>query len=513
MSLLEIIKLSHSFGDNILFKDACFNLNKGEHIGIVGKNGTGKSTFIKICTGQLIPDEGRIIWQPDVKRGYLDQYAQIDKTLTIDTFLKTAFVKLYEMEKKMNSLYEEAEKCSNVLKRAAQYQEELERQEFYLIDTKIDQIMEGLGLTVLARNHPVGQMSAGQRAKVILAKLLLEKPDILLLDEPTNFLDKEHIHWLSEYLSKLPNAFLAVSHDKSFLEQICTGVCDIDQKKTVKYNGSYPEFLVKKERIYKEYSRKYSAQERQVKKTEEFIRKNIAGRKSKMARGRRKQLERMEKIAPPAQEERKLFFSFQKAPVKKAEYLKINGLSVGYHIPILAGLNFSVKGGDKIAVTGFNGIGKSTFLKTLMGKIPPIKGEFCFSSQAKIGYYEQDFNWLDLRKTPVQILSDSYPSLKTKEVRELLAKCGISQRQATQEIKTLSGGEQAKVQLCLLMHTSYNFLILDEPTNHLDIPSKEALKKALKEFEGAVLLVSHEESFYQDWIKKVINIEKAGSWQ
>ena len=229
MSLLEITNLSHSFSENVLYKNADFSLNKGEHIGIVGQNGTGKSTLIKLCTGQLLPDEGRIIWQPKTSIGYLDQYAEIDMQLDMKRFLKTAFSHLYELEEKMNCLYENIHDGDfQNLDIAAKYQEELERQDFYLIDTKIEQVATGLGLSAIGLDRPIAQMSGGQRAKVILAKLLLEKPDVLLLDEPTNFLDKEHIDWLSEYLCGLSNAFMVVSHDYSFLEKISNRICDID---------------------------------------------------------------------------------------------------------------------------------------------------------------------------------------------------------------------------------------------------------------------------------------------
>lgn len=215
MSLLEIEGLTHSFGDNLLYKNAAFSLNKGEHIGIVGQNGTGKSTLIKICTEQIIPDNGRIIWQSQVSIGYLDQYAEIEKSLTMRSFLRSAFSRLYQIEKEMTQLYEKAARGhTECLDLAARYQEQLEIYDFYSIETQIEQVANGLGLLATGLERPIEQMSGGQRAKVILAKLLLEKPDVLLLDEPTNFLDKEHILWLSDYLSNLENAFMSISHDQ-----------------------------------------------------------------------------------------------------------------------------------------------------------------------------------------------------------------------------------------------------------------------------------------------------------
>ena len=485
MSLLEITNLSHSFSENVLYKNADFSLNKGEHIGIVGQNGTGKSTLIKLCTGQLLPDEGRIIWQPKTSIGYLDQYAEIDMQLDMKRFLKTAFSHLYELEEKMNCLYENIHDGDfQNLDIAAKYQEELERQDFYLIDTKIEQVATGLGLSAIGLDRPIAQMSGGQRAKVILAKLLLEKPDVLLLDEPTNFLDKEHVDWLSEYLCGLNNAFMVVSHDYAFLEKISNRICDIDN-----------------------YIRQYSAQQKEIKKTEEFIRKNIAGRKSKMARGRQKQLDRMDKMEAIDQKEIIPFFHFREMPLTNTEHLSVKHLSVGYHYPVLSDIDFAINGGQKVVITGFNGIGKSTLLKTLVGKLDVLNGSFSFSEQVKLRYFEQDLYWENEKETPIQIVSDCYPSLTIKEVRKNLACCGIIGEHAMQSIGTLSGGEQAKVKICLLTLTPCNFIIMDEPTNHLDIQAKQALRIALKEFKGTVLLVSHEPAFYKEIAQKIITIE------
>lgn len=507
MSFLEITGLSHSFGDHPIFQNAELTLNKGEHMGIVGRNGAGKSTLIKICTEQILPDEGRTLWQPNLKIGFLDQYARIDAHLTMKAFLKSAFAKLYETEETMNTLYARAAAGDlEALEGAASCQEELDLHDFYSIDTRLEQVASGLGLLTLGLERPIAEMSGGQRAKVILAKLLLEKPDVLLLDEPTNFLDKEHVAWLGDYLSGLENAFLVVSHDGSFLEKISNRICDIDQKKLTKYEGSYSAFLKKKSLLREDYVRQYTAQQKEIKKTEEFIRKNIAGRKSRMAKGRQKQLDRMDKIEALSKTEIKPRFQFAGLPLTKTEHLLVKRLTVGYTHPILSNLNFAVKGGQSVVITGFNGIGKSTFLKTLTKEIEALEGEFQFSEQVKLGYFAQDLLWENKAWTPIQIITGAYPALTNQEVRTHLARCGISAKHALQAIGTLSGGEQAKVKLCLLSIRPCNFLIMDEPTNHLDLQAKESLKTALTEFPGTVLLVSHEEAFYQDWVHRVIHL-------
>ena len=508
MSLLDITELTHTFTDRPLFKDAGLTLNKGEHIGIVGQNGAGKSTLIKICTEQLIPDRGRVAWQPNTRWGCLDQYAEIGGSITIREFLQSAFRELYKTEARMTVLYTQAAAGSQIaLKQAARCQEDLESGGFYSLDARIDQVAAGLGLQALGLDRPVGQISGGQRAKVILAKLLLEKPDVLLLDEPTNFLDKEHVAWLQEYLCGLDNAYMVVSHDNAFLEKTVNRICDIDNQKITKYYGSYSEFLKKKTALRDDYIRQFAAQQREIKKTEEFIRKNIAGRKSKMARGRQKQLDRMEKMEALNQKEIRPAFHFPCLPVTKTEHLTVKCLSVGYGCPVLSDLSFSVTGGQKVVITGFNGIGKSTLLKTLMNRIPVLKGSFKMSEQVEAGYFEQDLSWEDDTLTPVQIVSQAFPAMAGKEVRRYLSRSGISAKHAMQAVGTLSGGEQAKVKLCLLTLNPCNLLILDEPTNHLDIQAKAALQSALTEFQGTVLLVSHEEAFYKKWVQRVINIE------
>ena len=509
MSLLDIKDLSHSFGDKQLFKETEFQLNKGEHIGIVGPNGAGKSTFIKICTGQITPDSGQIFRHPAASFGCLDQYAQMKENITISDFLKSAFQSLFIKEEQMNLLYSKAAAGDEkALPAAALLQEHLELHDFYQIDTRIEQAAAGLGLLTIGLECPVEKISGGQRARVILAKLLLEQPSVLLLDEPTNFLDKEHVSWLADYLSGLPSAFLVVSHDNEFLEQSVNRVCDIHNGRLTKYYGTYSDFLKKKTFLQEEYIRRYSFQQKKIKETEEFIRKNMAGRKSKMARGRKKQLNRMERMENPDVTENRPCFNFSQLPVTNADHLSVRLLSVGYQYPLLSGLQFSAKGGQKIVITGFNGIGKSTLLKTLTNQIPALDGSFSFSEQVTIGYFEQDLIWDDTTRTPLQIVSDCYPSLPIKKVRQHLAQCGISSCHAGQEIGSLSGGEQCKVKLCLLTLKPCNFLIMDEPTNHLDAAAKEALKNALKNFTGTVLVVSHEENFYRGWVDRMIQIQK-----
>lgn len=511
MSLLEVKNLSHTYGDKKLYSNACFELYKGEHMGIVGVNGAGKSTLLKIICNTAIPDEGEIKWQSNINIGILDQYAEIVEDYSIYDYLKTAFNELYKIEQKLNKLYEEMayNQNENIMKKAAVYQEMLEEREFYSIDSSIKKVATGLGIDAIGYNKELKKLSGGQRAKTILAKLLLQSPDILLLDEPTNFLDKEHIKWLSEYLEEFKGAFIIVSHDFDFLDKITTCICDIDHKNIRKYNGGYSAFLKQKERLQEDYVRRYSEQKREIDKLEKYIAKNkVRASTAKIAKGRQKQLDKIERIDAPSFRTLKPVIKFKYIHATPKIALSIKDLEVGYRYAILPKLNFSINNGEKVVITGFNGIGKSTLLKTIIGEIKSLSGKVKLGDNIKLGYYEQDLKWENDQLNPMEIISDEFPKMTNNEIRKHLSQCGVKSETALQTIKSLSGGEQSKVKLCKLTLISCNLLILDEITNHMDLASKEALKESLISYEGTVLLVSHEASFYEDLADRIINIEK-----
>lgn len=509
MSLLTIKGLSHDFGDKILYKNTSFEIFKNEHVGITGANGAGKSTLMKLLTGDYAPDQGKIIWQDDLKIGHLDQYASIDPALTIDHYLKSVYQKEYALEKKMLELYQQYATCGDdfILEQAGKYQDKLLNSEFYTIDTLINKITCGLGIDVLGLKNQIKKLSGGQRAKVILAKLLLEKPDVLLLDEPTNFLDKEHIKWLIDYLNQFPGCYIVISHDFNFLEQITNCILDIDYGTIKKYYGKYSDFLKQKEHLHNDYLRNYQKQQDHIKKTEQFIRKNIAGNNSKIAQGRRKQLARLERLAPLTSIIQPPF-KFKELPKLSRQILIVDNLTIGYCYPLLSNINFSLDAQEKIVITGFNGIGKSTLLKTLTGQIKQLKGNYIFNQQIQIAYYNQDLIWENLSLSPLEIVSNSYPKFDTKTIRSTLAHFNINSNLIYKPIYQLSGGEQARVKLCILSMMPSHLLILDEPTNHLDKEAKKALFNALKEYNGSIILVSHEEDFYTNLVDRVIEIDK-----
>lgn len=509
MSILKITDLTHSFGDKDLYKGATLSLYKGEHMGIVGQNGTGKSTLLKILLGEVVPTGGLIAWQNNITIGHLDQYAEVDGTLTMDAYLHSAYADLYAVEAKMNTLYQQMDEATTErqLRQAAACQELLQEKDFYTIDSHIARVAAGLGLTAIGMERTLNTLSGGQRTKTILAKLLLSKPDVLLLDEPTNFLDTEHIQWLSGYLTAFEGCFMIVSHDFEFLDAITNCICDIEFQTIRKYHGKYSEFVKQKAHLREEYIRQYHAQQREIEKLEDYIARNkVRAATAAMARGRQKKLDKIDRLAPTTVLA-KPNITFKSMPLTAAHALTVQGLRVGYSYPLLPRLGFLVAGGQKVVIKGFNGIGKSTLLKTLMGKIPALDGSFAFDPAVKVGYFEQDMHWPDGSRTPLQIVTDAYPQLAPKQVRRELARYGVKAEHVIRPISTLSGGEQNKVKLCLLSMTPCNFLILDEPTNHLDAETKESLREAIIAFDGSVILVCHEEAFYRDFTDRVIDME------
>ena len=336
---------------------------------------------------------------------------------------------------------------------------------------------------------------------------MLENPDGLLLDEPTNFLDKEHVDWLSEYLKNFKGTFLLISHDFDFVNKVTNCILDIEFQKITKYSGNFDKFLNVKQLRRESYIREFEAQQKEIKKHEEFIAKNrVRASTAKLAQSRIKKLDKIEKLSPP-QTPPKPNFKLVSLPISGQKALKIHGLEIGYDKVLLPKITFEVKSGEKVVITGFNGIGKSTLLKTLMGRIPSISGNFKFADYVSLAYFEQDLIWTNPESTPLEIISQKFSKLSNKDVRKELARCGVMAKNVTQKISTLSGGEQSKVKLCILANTKSNFLILDEPTNHLDADAKNVLKQQLLNWNGNLILVSHEANFYSDLADKIINLK------
>ena len=509
MALLDVKDISMGFADKKLYDEASFTLNKGEHMGIVGQNGVGKSTLIKIITGVELPISGSVKWQNNVSVGYLDQYADIPEGMTLIDFLHTAYQDLYDKSKHMQELYEQyAENFDDkLLEQAGRIQEELEAKRFYDIETEIERVITGLGLDDVKRDQQITNMSGGQRSKIILAKLILENPDVILLDEPTNYLDVAHIAWLEDYINGFDGAVMVISHDYDFLENVTNCIVNIAFGKITKYRGDFKSAMRQKAEREMVQQREYDKQQVEIEKAKAFIRKNKAGSKSTMAKSREKMLSHMELVDPPSTNIH-ASFNFPYEDTGSQNALVVDELSVGYDKPLLKPVSFSVNTDEKVGFQGFNGVGKSTLIKSILGILEPKGGKATFSPSAKVSYFSQDLVWSNNNETPMQIIQNKFPKLEQKEIRTKLAKCGLDSANASKPIVELSGGEQTKVKLAMLEFTPSNFLIMDEPTNHLDDETKESLKHAINNFPGNAIIVSHETSFYNGLVDKVLDVEK-----
>lgn len=508
---LQVENLSHTFGDRVLFKDVSFRLLPNDHAGLVGANGVGKSTLMNIITGQLIHDQGTYTWTPKIRYGYLDQHTVLTPGKTIRDVLKDAFQPLFELEKQLGVIAEKMadatpEELETLLEEMGDIQDQLDASGFYTIDVLVEETANGLGLDAVGLDKDVAALSGGQRTKVLLAKLLLEKPQVLLLDEPTNFLDVAHIDWLASYLREYPYAFLLISHDTEFMNKVVNVVFHLEFSKLTRYTGSYDKFLEMADINKSQHINAYEKQQEFIKKQEDFIAKNKARYSTTgRAKSRQKQLDRMDVIDRPM-EMIKPEFSFKESRSSSRFVFEGKDFEIGYDHPLLPKMSMTIERGDKIAIVGYNGVGKSTLLKTIMGLIPPISGKIERGDFLSPAYFQQEVKAANT--TPLDEIWNEFPGLDQHQVRAMLARCGLKNEHITRPLNMLSGGEQAKVRLCKLMNNESNWILFDEPTNHLDVYAKDELKKALKAYKGTVLLVCHEPEFYEGWVTKVWDVEE-----
>ncbi|MBQ2651126.1 MAG: ABC-F family ATP-binding cassette domain-containing protein [Clostridia bacterium] len=512
MSILNVEHLSHGFGDRAIFEDVSFRLLRGEHIGLVGANGEGKSTFMNIVTGKLMPDEGKVEWSRNVRAGYLDQHAVLTPGMTIQDVLRTAFAWLFDLETRMNEICDllgtaSEDQMDALMEELSEIQGLLDAHDFYMIDARVEEVARALGLTALGLDHDVSDLSGGQRTKVLLAKLLLEKPDILLLDEPTNYLDEEHIAWLKRYLQEYENAFILISHDIPFVNEVVNLIYHMENRKLTRYVGNYDRFqevyAIQKAQIEAAYER----QQQEIRELKDFVNRNKARVATRnMAMSRQKKLDKME-IIELAAEKPKPEFNFKVGRTPGKMIFETRDLVIGYDEPLSKPLNLAMERGQKIALVGANGIGKTTLLKSILGLIPALSGSVRLGDSLQIGYFEQEGSY-DNATTCIQELWQEFPGFTQFEVRAALAKCGLTTKHIESQVRVLSGGEQAKVRLCKLINRESNILLLDEPTNHLDVDAKDELKRALQAYKGSILLICHEPEFYNDVVTTVWDCSK-----
>lgn len=511
MSILTVKNLTHGFGDRAIFNDVSFRLLKGEHIGLIGANGEGKSTFMNIVTRKLDPDEGQIEWSKNVRVGYLDQHTVLQRGQSIRDVLKGAFQYLFDMETQINEMYlrmgdVSPEELEKLLEEVGTLQDMLANNDFYTIDAKVEEIARGLGLDDIGLEKDVNDLSGGQRTKVLLAKLLLEKPDILLLDEPTNYLDEQHIQWLQRYLQAYDNAFILISHDIPFLNSVINLIYHMENQELSRYVGDYDSFQqvyeVKKQQLESAYKR----QQQEISELKDFVARNKARVSTRnMAMSRQKKLDSMD-VIELAKDRPKPQFHFLESRTPSKLLFETTQLVIGYDTPLSRSLDLKMERGQKVALIGANGIGKTTLLRSILGENRPLQGTISRGEHLHIGYFEQEVKSGSDRTCIEEMWSD-FPHLGQAEVRGALAKCGLTTKHIESKVDVLSGGEKAKVRLCKLMNKETNLLVLDEPTNHLDVDAKAELKRALQQYKGSVLIICHEPEFYHDVVTDVWNCE------
>ncbi|MDQ0221375.1 ABC transporter ATP-binding protein [Peribacillus cavernae] len=522
MILLQINQITKYYGAELILSNMKLEVQNKDRIALVGRNGAGKSTLLKIIAGQLSYDSGEMIRPKGVKIGYLAQDTGLESNLSIWDEMLTVFTDLLQQEKELRRL-EETMADSNILENDVFYQKVLKEydeqqiafkeQGGYQFEADIRSVLHGLQFAGYDISTPISALSGGQKTRLALGKLLLTKPDILILDEPTNHLDIATLSWLEQYLQGYHGAVLIVSHDRYFLDKVVNQVYEISRNASKKFHGNYSAYLVKKAEDYEHEMKQYEKQQGEIEKLRDFVQKNITrASTTKRAQSRRKQLEKMEIIDRPHGDEKSASFSFDIERQSGNEVLNITNLAIGYESQTVSKqIAMRITKGDSIALVGPNGVGKSTLLKTLIGKLAPISGEFRFGTNVQISYYDQEQAELISNKRVLNELWDEHPLKPEKEIRTILGNFLFSGDDVLKTVSTLSGGEKARLALAKLMMEKANLLILDEPTNHLDLDSKIVLENALVDYPGTILFVSHDRYFINRIATKVIELSKDSS--
>ena len=496
MTQLGVSGVAVEFGATTLFEDVTFTVGAGDRWGIIGRNGTGKTTLFRLLTGEMQPTRGQIARQPGTRVSLLEQHRDFGGAATVWEAAAGQFAELLELEK---SLVVQADRLQHdssetALARYGKDLERFEREGGYTIAPRVDAVLHGLGFDpAAARSIPVAQLSGGERGRLGLARQLVTPADVLLLDEPTNHLDLETTRWLEEYLAGVNTTVLVISHDRAFLAAIVDHVLHFEGTSATAYTGSYPAFVEQRRLARLTQQRQFEQQQKRIASEQDYIARNIAGQNSKQAKGRRKRLERMPRLSTPAGEEGTMSVRFEVAErggdrVLQAEHAVVK---VGDRV-LIDDFNGTLMRGDTLGLIGPNGSGKSTFIRTLLGEHPLAGGELRLGGGITVGYYRQDLAQVPLDKSLYDVINDLRPTWDRRMVQGHLGRFGFSGDEVQRRADTLSGGERARVALAMLMLGGANLLILDEPTNHLDVESIETLEDAIEDYDGSVLLVSHD---------------------
>lgn len=522
MILLQAQHVARYFGADVLFENIYLEIQDHSRVALVGRNGAGKSTLLKMIADIEQPDAGKISKGKQVTIGYLAQNTGLDSTQSIWDEMLDVFHSVIQLEKKMRhieqllgdaDLLADEDRYQETLKQYDQMQHDFKEKNGYGYEAEIRSVLHGFNFFEADYTKSINQLSGGQKTRLALAKLLLQKKDLLILDEPTNHLDIETLNWLENYLQTYTGALLIVSHDRYFLDKVVNEVYDLSRQKITHYKGNYSKFLdLKAAQLEKEW-KEFEKQQKEIAKLEDFVNRNLVrASTTKRAQSRRKQLEKIDRLDKPQGDEKSATFRFQPSIESGNVVMTVENGAIGYEDTILSEpINMDVRKYDSIALVGPNGVGKSTLLKSLLNELPLIKGETKFGTNVEVGYYDQEQAELHSTKSVLAELWDDHPTTPEKDIRSILGSFLFSGEDVEKSVSSLSGGEKARLALAKLSMEKDNFLILDEPTNHLDIDSKEVLENALIDFEGTLLFVSHDRYFINRIATKVIELSPEGS--
>ena len=508
MSLVRGKNISKSYGDKLIIERSSFQLNEGEKIGLIGANGVGKTTLLRIISGEIRPEEGGVEKRRNLKIGYLAQEANLILKRTVYQEGMEVFYEISLLREKMHSLAEmmnrEKDNLSQVMEEYGKVEEEIEKKDGYNCEVRLKAVLSGFGFQKSDFEKQVEHLSGGEKSRLAYAKLLLRKPDLLLLDEPTNHLDVEATEWLENYFVNYQGALLLVSHDRYFLDRVVGKIWELERGKLKYYRGNYTHYLKEKEEEIIRQGRRHELQQREIRRQEEFIRKNIVGQNTKQAQSRRKMLEKVKIISRPQREEEiKIRFFSQLRGGNEVLQVKSLGKSL-QRLFLFKNLSFQLERGDRLGIIGPNGTGKTTLLKIIIGKEKADEGEVKIGRNIKFGYYDQHLAELNPENSIMEEMWSIYPEAKDEELRSFLGGFLFSGKDVLVPVKDLSGGEQARVLLAKLMLAKVNFLILDEPTNHLDLKSRGILEEALGKYDGTILVVSHDRYFLDKMVGRIL---------
>ncbi len=514
--LFRLSDVYKSYGAQDVLRGASLQINAGEHVGLVGRNGAGKTTLFRLISGEETADRGDVVRARGLSLGLLEQHVHFEPGVTVHEAALAAFGHLQQIEHEMHALEhrmaEAGDDLDAVLERYSDLQHQFEREGGFEYAARAEAILQGLGFERETWTTETEHLSGGQKNRLGLARLLLAEPDVLLLDEPTNHLDVAAVEWLEEFLASYKAAYIIISHDRYFLDRACTRIVEVENGRAVSYTGNYSAFLVEREERREAQQRAYDNQRHLIAKTEEFIRRNLAGQKTKQAKSRRKMLEKLERVDAVRPDQSSGDFRLKKVERAGTHVLTAEKASVGYPSNTLAsGITFTLRRGECLGIIGPNGAGKTTFVKTVLGKLPPLAGDVRWGTNVQIGYYAQQLDDLDDRNEIIMELRRvALASATAGELRTFLAKFLFTGDDVYKHVRDLSGGEKGRLALAKLIYSRVNVLVLDEPTNHLDIPSRESLEEALDAYDGTIITISHDRYFLDRVATQILALDGEG---